>query len=69
MKTAAKILLDGRCRLKLTQSDLAKRSGVSPAMVCNLETGKRNMSVETARKLAKVLAVHWTIFFEPDAPN
>ena len=39
----------------MTQSDLATASGLSQGAIAQIESGKRNPTVETARKLADAL--------------
>jgi len=39
----------------MTQSDLASASGLSQGAIAQIESGKRNPTVETARKLADAL--------------
>lgn len=48
----------------MTQSEVAKAVGISRAFYTNIENGKRLYSVETAKKIAKVLGFDWTSFFE-----
>ena len=51
--------------VKLTQMDLANRSGVPKASIANLEQGRRKPSLETAQKLATALGVSCEAFNEP----
>ena len=46
-----------RSRLKLSQSALAKRIGVSISYVSMLERGQRSPPLETVEKVAKALGV------------
>lgn len=46
-----------RLKRKLTQAQLAAKSGVDQATVSNLEAGKTSPSWETAYRIAKALGV------------
>ena len=47
----------------LSQTDLAKRSGIDRSYVSGLETGQRNPTAMTLKRLATVLGVTPTVFF------
>ena len=47
----------------LTQTALAKRSGIHRSYVSGLEAGQRNPTAVTLQRLAKVLGVTPTVFF------
>jgi len=44
-----------RLREELTQSELAKRSGIPQANISAMEVGRRPIGIQSAKKLAKVL--------------
>jgi transcriptional regulator with XRE-family HTH domain len=46
-----------RSRLRLTQAELAKLSGVYRSHLAGIETGRANPSVKTLEKLASALEV------------
>ena len=46
-----------RDRLRLTQSELANRSGVDRAFISNIENGKRNPSFSVLADIAKGLNI------------
>lgn len=46
----------------MTQSELAKELLISPAKVNDIIRGRRNISPDTAKKLAKVFGVEHTVF-------
>lgn len=48
----------------IKQGDLAKKIGILQPAISRYETGKRELPVETAKKLSEVLGVPWTKFFE-----
>ena len=48
----------------LTIIELGKRVGVSGASISRYENGKRKLSVEMAKKIAKVLEVEWPVLFD-----
>jgi transcriptional regulator with XRE-family HTH domain len=47
----------------LTQTALAKRSGINRSYLSDLEAGQRNPTAVTLQRLAKVLGVTPTVFF------
>lgn len=54
----------------LTQTALAKRVGVSPAFISNIERGEKNASVLTISSIAKVLEIEISdIWTESDSGN
>lgn len=53
-----------RKELKLTQTKLAKRLGVTRQYYNAIECSKRTPSVRLAKKLGDILGVDWTIFFD-----
>ncbi|WP_081413390.1 helix-turn-helix transcriptional regulator [Aneurinibacillus terranovensis] len=48
----------------LTHEQVAKMAKISRSAYSNIESGKRNPSVEMAKAIAKALGFEWTIFFE-----
>lgn len=50
-----------QCRenVKMSQKDLAEKACYTPVYISNLETGKKTMSVEAAKKCAEVLGVRY----------
>lgn len=48
----------------LTQEQLSEKLEISRAFLTQLELNKRNPSVQTAMKIAKVLEFNWTRFYE-----
>lgn len=55
-----------RKALGLNQSDVAKLVGCSNQYYNMVENGKRKPSVTTAKEIARVLKVDWTIFFKDE---
>ena len=58
----------------MSQEDLAEEVGLTQVMVSYIENGTRRPSVETAKRIAKVLNIDWTEFFndegdQEDAPS
>ena len=49
---------------QLTQSEVADAVNIARTSYAMYEQGKRNPSVETAKKIALVLKFDWTIFFD-----
>lgn len=56
-----------RKRAGLTQEGLAYKAAVCRATVQKIEAGTGSIRPATAKKLANVLGVKWTVFFEDDA--
>ena len=50
----------------LTQEEVAKAVGISRVAYTNIENGKRHPSPKVAKRLASVLGIPWTVFFEGD---
>lgn len=57
-------LIEKRKHKNFTKSKVAKDSGISLAYYSLIENGKRNVSVDTAKKIAKILNFDWQIFYE-----
>lgn len=53
-----------RVKKKLTQEEIAESIGISRVAYTNIENGKRRPSPKVAKKIAHVLDIDWTIFFE-----
>ena len=41
-------------------------TGITPHFYGYIESGERNPSIETAKRIAKVLGFNWTMFFEDE---
>lgn len=48
----------------LTQEQLASEVGVVRQTICEIERGKNKPSVKVAKKIAEVLDLDWTNFFD-----
>ena len=55
---------DARKAMHMTQKELAKASDVCFVSICRYETGKSIPSVPVAKRIAAVLGVDWTRFYE-----
>lgn len=52
---------------KITQNELARRSGVNQSVISDIESGKTKYPrIDTLRALAGVLEFDWTEFFTED---
>jgi transcriptional regulator with XRE-family HTH domain len=56
-------LKEARKAKGLTMKVLAQLCEISEGAYCNVELGKRNVSVAVAKKIAKVLDIDWTAFY------
>jgi len=59
-----KKLRELRKEKNLTQIALAQQIGVSNSLICDIEAGRTTPSVRTLLRLAKVLGVEPSIFFD-----
>ena len=53
-----------RMMRSMTQTDLAKKSGVKSQLISMIENGQREPTLRTAKLLAPHLGVKWTQFFD-----
>lgn len=53
-----------RLTKNLTQKELAELSKIKRTTITEIENGKANPSVETAKAIASVLGFDWTRFYE-----
>lgn len=65
----ARLVIQKRMQLDLTQEELAKRMGTSHSVVSRLESGQHRFSFATMRKLAKALDTHLVYGFQDEGPN
>lgn len=57
-------LSEKRNNLGLTQEEVASLAGIARTTYAMIEQDNRKPSVPVAKKIAKVLELNWTIFFE-----
>lgn len=55
-----------RERRKFTQGQLAKKAKVSQSTIAQIESGKKDPSINTVRSIAQALDVHIAILFASD---
>lgn len=55
-----------REKKRLTQQQLAELVGVDRTLISKIESGAATPSITTAKKIAAVLGLNWTEFFEDD---
>lgn len=53
----------------LLQKTVAEQVHLSQPSYCNIENGKRNPEVNTAKAIAAVLGFDWTRFYQGDADD
>lgn len=58
-----KYLIDARKKTGRTQRSVALEAEITPAHYNRIENGKRQPSVDVAKKIAEVLGFDWTEFF------
>jgi|GEM_PF-891097 len=65
----ARLVIQKRMQLGLTQDELAQRMETSHSVVSRLESGQHRFSFATMRKLAKALDTHLVYGFQDEAPS
>ncbi|MBK9322412.1 MAG: helix-turn-helix transcriptional regulator [Bdellovibrionaceae bacterium] len=55
-----------RGRRNMTQQELAKVAGISQSTVAQIESGKKDPSLSTLKKVAQALDVHIAVLFSSD---
>lgn len=55
-----------RERREMTQNDLAVKADVSQSTIAQIESGKKDPSIATVKKIAEALDVHLAILFASD---
>lgn len=56
-------LVNLRTKKEMTQQQVADSACLKRAYYTQIETGDRNPSVKTAKRIASVLGFEWTLFF------
>ena len=59
-------LMGERKKANFTQREVGKLSGISESYYSMIESGDRKPTVKTAKKIAAVLGIDWTLFFEDE---
>ena len=57
-------IIQKRKELGLTQKAAAKQIGIAQPSYCDIEHGKKNPSVNTAKAIGQVLGINWAELFE-----
>lgn len=57
------IIKNKRAEFKMPQKELAKKINKSPQLICDIEAGRRNPSINTLFDIAKVLNISLDKFF------
>ena len=60
-----KAIVNARTSQNLTQSELAKRTGINQADISKLENGTRNPSINLLKRLAEGMGMNLKIEFVP----
>ncbi|EMT54275.1 XRE family transcriptional regulator [Brevibacillus borstelensis AK1] len=55
-----------RSELGLTQEKVANKAGIARTTYAMIEQNNRTPSVNVAKRIAKVLGVNWTLFFDDE---
>lgn len=62
----ARIVINRRQAMGLTQQELAERIGTSHSVISRIESGQHPSSVTTLRRLAEAFETHLVVGFEDD---
>ena len=60
----AEYLRELRCKKNITMRQVGNMVGVAESTICCYETGKRQPSLTTVKKIADLFKVKWTKFFD-----
>lgn len=60
-------LLAKRREKGLTQEQVAEAAGIARSYYTRIENGDHKVPVETAKRIAQVLEMDWTLFYEQNA--
>lgn len=55
-----------RTKNGFTQEEAAEKLGISYSLMTKLEQGNRTPSVSTAKNIANIIGVRWSIFFDDE---
>ncbi|WP_141432449.1 helix-turn-helix domain-containing protein [Bacillus sp. 03113] len=58
-----------RVEKKLTHEEVANKCNISRSFYTHVENGTKTPSVDVAKKIAKILDLKWTIFFEDESSS
>lgn len=64
-RDAIRAIVNARTSQNLTQSELAKRTGINQADISKLENGTRNPSINLLKRLAEGMGMNLKIEFVP----
>ncbi len=59
-------LIAARKNMGLTQAQFSKKAGICAPNYCHIELGKIDPKPATAKKIAAVLGMDWTRFYDDD---
>lgn len=66
MSSEREFLKEARHSKHMTMKTVSKLACISEGAYCNIERGKRNVSVPLAKRIAEILELDWTAFYEKD---
>lgn len=69
MKQKRDWLISIRVQLNFTQQKVSDKTNIPRSTYAEYEIGRRNPTVENAKKIADVLGFDWTLFFAPVGRN
>lgn len=66
MTKGAKLLKIYRVTNDLTQKDFSKKYNVNRSTIASIESGNNQPKVETAKMIASIINIEWSLFFEEE---
>lgn len=66
MTKGAKLLKIYRVTNDLTQKDFSKKYNVNRSTIASIESGNNQPKVETAKVIASIINIEWSLFFEEE---
>ena len=66
MTKGAKLLKIYRVTNNLTQKDFSQKYNVNRSTIASIESGNNQPKVETAKVIASIINIEWSLFFEEE---
>lgn len=66
MTKGAKLLKIYRVTNDLTQQDFSQKYNVNRSTIASIESGNSQPKVETAKVIASIINIEWSLFFEEE---
>lgn len=66
MTKGAKLLKIYRVTNDLTQQDFSQKYNINRSTIASIESGNNQPKVETAKMIASIINIEWSLFFEEE---